>query len=70
MIEFIEPPELFDVSVDPGASTALHLAIAHSHSEVVDVLLNHKGKERERRYGSKEREKERRGLMTWSFFVC
>ena len=42
-MEFVEPPEEFDIGVDPGSRTALHLAIAHSHPDVVDVLLNHKG---------------------------
>ena len=37
--EFLEEPEVFDVSEDPGMRTALHLAIAHKHPTVVDVLL-------------------------------
>ena len=44
VVEFIEPPEEFDVTVDPGSRTALHLAIAHAHPKVVDILLSHKGK--------------------------
>lgn len=45
VVEFIEPPEEFDMNVDPGSRTALHLAIVHAHPKVVDVLLNHKGEE-------------------------
>lgn len=41
--EFIEPPEKFDLSFDPGARTALHLAVSRQHREVVDVLLKYKG---------------------------
>ncbi len=41
-VEFVEPPQLVDISQDPGR--ALHLAIAHSHPGVVEVLLNYKGK--------------------------
>ena len=37
--EFLEEPEVFDVSEDPGKRTALHLAIAHKHPTVVDILL-------------------------------
>lgn len=44
VVEFVDPPEEFDITLDPGARTALHLAIAHSHTKVVDILLNHKGK--------------------------
>lgn len=43
VVEFVEPPQQFDISMDPGGRTALHLAIAHSHPRVVDILLNHKG---------------------------
>ena len=45
VVEFIEPPQEFDTGTDPGARTALHLAIAHSNSQVVDILLNHKSKD-------------------------
>ena len=41
--EFIEKPEPFDVNMDPGQRTALHLAIAHKHHEVVKVMLQYKG---------------------------
>lgn len=41
--EFIEPAQEFDLTFDPGQRTALHLAIAHTHPEVVGVLLKHKG---------------------------
>ena len=41
--EFLAPPEKFDVSLDPGGRTALHLAIVHSHPNVVSVLLDYKG---------------------------
>ncbi len=44
VVEFIEPPQEFDVTSDPGGRTALHLAIAYSHPEVVSVLLSHKGR--------------------------
>lgn len=42
VVEFVEPAEEFDASKDPGSRTALHLAIAHFHAKVVEVLLNHK----------------------------
>ena len=42
--EFISPPEKFNVMVDPGGRTALHLAIVHQHPKVVDVLLDNRGK--------------------------
>ena len=41
--EFIALPEQFDISVDPGERTALHLAIVHCHPKVVGVLLDYKG---------------------------
>ena len=41
--EFIAPREEFDIEHDPGKRSALHLAIAHRHSRVVDVLLAYKG---------------------------
>lgn len=44
VVEFIEPAQEFDISVDPGSRTALHLAVVHSHPQVVDILLNHKGR--------------------------
>lgn len=33
----------FDVTSDLGGRTALHLAIAHQHTRVVNVLLSHAG---------------------------
>lgn len=42
--EFIEEREPFDSNIDPGQRTALHLAIAHKHHEVVKVMLQYKGK--------------------------
>lgn len=41
--EFIAAREEFDVDHNPGKRSALHLAIAHRHSRVVDVLLEYKG---------------------------
>ena len=41
--EFIASREEFDIDHDPGKRSALHLAIAHHHSRVVDVLLEYKG---------------------------
>ena len=41
--EFIDVAEEIDLSVDPGGRTALHLAIVHKHTKVIDTLLQHKG---------------------------
>ena len=41
--EFIEPCVEFDATCDLGGRTALHLAIAHKHVHVVDVLMSHTG---------------------------
>ena len=41
--EFIEPCVEFDATSDLGGRTALHLAIAHRHSLVVNILLSHTG---------------------------
>lgn len=41
--EFIEPCVEFDATSDLGGRTALHLAIAHQHTRVVNVLLSHTG---------------------------
>ena len=41
--EFIDVAEEIDLSNDPGGRTALHLAIVHKHTKVIDVLLQHKG---------------------------
>ena len=41
--EFIDVAEEIDLSNDPGGRTALHLAIVHKHTKVIDILLNHKG---------------------------
>jgi ankyrin repeat protein len=39
-----------DLSNDPGGRTALHLAIVHKHTKVIDVLLQHKGESIARLY--------------------
>lgn len=44
MKEFIDQPEAFDIDQDPGHRTALHLAVVNKHSEVVNTLLEYKGK--------------------------
>ena len=41
--EFIEPCVEFDATSDLGGRTALHLAIAHQHTRVVNELLSHTG---------------------------
>ena len=47
--EFIDEAEEVDLTSDPGGRTALHLAIVHCHSKVVDILLQHKGDNKSRR---------------------
>lgn len=41
--EFIEPCVEFDATADFGGRTALHLAIAHRHTRVTEILLSHSG---------------------------
>ena len=41
--EFIEPCVQFDPALDLGGRTALHLAIAHQHPQVVAILLSYSG---------------------------
>lgn len=41
--EFIDEPEVYDSELDPGRRTALHLALAYKHPEVVKVMLQYKG---------------------------
>ena len=41
--EFVEARVEFDATSDLGGRTALHLAIAHRFSRVVNVLLSHTG---------------------------
>ena len=40
--EFIDVAEEIDLNSDPGGRTALHFAIVHKHTKVIDVLLQHK----------------------------
>lgn len=41
--EFISSPYVYDIITDPGQRTALHLAVIHKHSKVIEVILKYRG---------------------------